>query len=72
LWKIFLDRYDNPVSKIGAVRFVKSYYAPAKTTEILALFMVYLEHFNKVDAISQLMERLQRADRSIAALFTPN
>jgi hypothetical protein len=48
---MFLAKYDNPMTIAGAIRFVKSYYTKAKTTDIVAFFMVYIEHFNKADNI---------------------
>jgi hypothetical protein len=69
---MFLAKYDNPMTIAGAVRFVKSYYAKAKTTDIVALFMVYIEHFNKADNIFQVMESTQKAERALTALFTPD
>jgi len=72
LWSMFLAKYDNPMTIAGAVRFVKSYYAKAKTSDIVALFMVYIEHFNKADNIFQVMESTQKAERALTALFTPD
>jgi hypothetical protein len=68
-WKTFLTKYDNPMSVAGAVRIVKSYFAKAKTTDIVALFMVHIEHFN---IFFRVVENTQTTERSITTLFTPN
>jgi hypothetical protein len=38
LWKLFLDKYDNPVTKARAVRLVRSFYEKTNTKGILGLF----------------------------------
>jgi hypothetical protein len=45
LWKLFLEKYDNPVTKAGAVRLIRSYYEKATSQNILGLFTTFTEHY---------------------------
>ena len=71
LWKLFLDRYDNPVTKAGAVRLVRSFYEKANTKDILGLFALYTEHYSKLGAVAKVIQQPQSAGRSLSLLLTP-
>jgi hypothetical protein len=70
LWKLFLDKYDNPVTKAGAVRLVRSFYEKANTKDILGLFAFFTEHYSKLGVVARVIQQPQGA-RSLSSLLTP-
>jgi hypothetical protein len=61
---LFLEKYDNPVSKTGAVRLVRSFYEKANTKDILRLFASFTEHYNKLGAVAKVIQQPQSAGTS--------
>ena len=53
LWKLFITHYDNPGTKAGAERLIRSYYEKPKNDELIKLFITFTEHFNKIDSIEK-------------------
>ena len=70
LWKLFVTHYDNPGTKAGAERLIQAYYEKPKNIEIINLFIHYTEHFNKVDAVQNLIGQPLHGT-SIVDLLTP-
>ena len=71
LWKLFLLHYDNPVTKAGADRLIRAFYDKPSNPEIINLFLIYTEHFNKIDQITAYLVQPQNAARSLVDVLTP-
>jgi hypothetical protein len=68
---MILEKYDNPVTKAGAVRLVRSFYEKANTKDILGLFAFFTEHYSKLGAVAKVIQQQHGAGRSLSSLLTP-
>ena len=71
LWKLFISHYDNPGTKSGAERLIRAFYETPQNKELINLFLLYTEHYNRIDAIAHSLQQPRSSGKSIVSLLTP-